>query len=104
MAFNPMLLAAMSDAPENESGLASGLVNTSFMMGGALGLAVLASIAAMKTKAVIVLGVEPINALVSGYHTAFIVGALFAALGATLAATILREPKASSSNQIHSGI
>jgi EmrB/QacA subfamily drug resistance transporter len=104
MAFNPMLLAAMSDAPENESGLASGLVNTSFMMGGALGLAVLASIAAMKTKAVIVLGVEPINALVSGYHTAFIVGTLFAALGATLAATILREPKASSSNQIHSGI
>jgi len=41
-----MLLAAMNDVPPDESGLASGMVNTSFMMGGALGLAVLASIAA----------------------------------------------------------
>ncbi len=45
MAFNPLLLAAMSDVSPEESGLASGLVNTAFMMGGALGLAVLASIA-----------------------------------------------------------
>jgi uncharacterized protein YqjF (DUF2071 family) len=43
MAFNPVLLAAMSDVEPNEAGLASGVVNTSFMMGGALGLAVLAS-------------------------------------------------------------
>ena len=46
IAFNPLLLAAMSDVDESESGLASGIVNTSFMMGGALGLAVLASLAA----------------------------------------------------------
>ncbi|HSC63163.1 MAG TPA: DHA2 family efflux MFS transporter permease subunit, partial [Caldimonas sp.] len=45
IAFNPLLLAAMSDVDESESGLASGIVNTSFMMGGALGLAVLASVA-----------------------------------------------------------
>src|SRR5438046_6330631 len=49
MAFNPVLLAAMSDVEPSESGLASGLVNTSFMMGGALGLAVLASIAASRS-------------------------------------------------------
>src|SRR5436309_9737983 len=49
MAFNPMLLAAMSEVAPEESGLASGVVNTSFMMGGALGLAVLASIAASRT-------------------------------------------------------
>ena len=49
IAFNPLLLAAMSDVDESESGLASGIVNTSFMMGGALGLAVLASLAAAHT-------------------------------------------------------
>ena len=49
MAFNPVLLAAMSDVEPEEAGLASGVVNTSFMMGGALGLAVLASIAAART-------------------------------------------------------
>ena len=50
MAFNPVLLAAMSDVEPEESGLASGVVNTAFMMGGALGLAVLASLAASRTR------------------------------------------------------
>ena len=49
IAFNPVLLAAMSDVAPEESGLASGFVNTAFMMGGALGLAVLASLAASRT-------------------------------------------------------
>src|SRR5439155_1451221 len=49
MAFNPVLLAAMNDVDQTEAGLASGVVNTSFMMGGALGLAVLASVAASRT-------------------------------------------------------
>ena len=49
VAFNPMLLAAMSDVEPSRSGLASGLVNTAFMMGGALGLAALASLAAARS-------------------------------------------------------
>ena len=52
MAMNPVLIAAMSDVEPSESGLASGVVNTGFMMGGALGLAVLASLAAWRTGSV----------------------------------------------------
>jgi MFS family permease len=67
MALNPVMLAAMNDVDPSESGLASGVVNTSFMMGGSLGLAVLASLSAAR-----------------GYHAAFAVGALFATIAAAL--------------------
>ena len=49
LAFNPVLMAAMSDVEPQDAGLASGITNTAFMMGGALGLAVLASVAASRT-------------------------------------------------------
>ena len=81
IAFNPILLAAMSDVAPEESGLASGLVNTAFMMGGALGLAVLASLAASRTDTLTADGDSHLEALTGGYHSAFIVGALFAAGG-----------------------
>src|SRR5205085_4181992 len=73
MAFNPVLLAAMSDVEQSESGLASGIVNTSFMMGGALGLAVLASIAASRTQSLAASGQGATAALNGGYHLAFLV-------------------------------
>ena len=90
MAFNPVLLAAMSDVAPQESGLASGLVNTSFMMGGALGLAVLASLAASRTSTLRAGGDDRLSALTGGYHLAFVIGALFAALAASLGAVLLR--------------
>jgi EmrB/QacA subfamily drug resistance transporter len=90
MAFNPMLLAAMSDVEPNDSGLASGVVNTSFMMGGALGLAILASLAASRTGSLLATGGGPVAALNGGYHVAFIVGAVFAAAAAVLGAALLR--------------
>jgi EmrB/QacA subfamily drug resistance transporter len=82
IAFNPLLLAAMNDVHPSESGLASGVVNTAFMMGGALGLAVLASLAAARTDALAAAGATPQAALTGGYHLAFMVGAVFAALAA----------------------
>jgi MFS family permease len=94
-AFSPMLLAAMGDADPSESGLASGLVNTSFMMGGALGLAILASIAASRTSALLAAGHGRIAALDAGYHTAFLIGALFALLAASLGALLLRTASTS---------
>jgi len=90
MAFNPVLLAAMSDVEPSEAGLASGIVNTAFMMGGALGLAVLASIAASRSGSLRADGDGPLVALTGGYHIAFLVGAAFAVLAATLGATLLR--------------
>jgi len=96
-AFNPMLLAAMNDVPQDESGLASGIVNTSFMMGGSLGLAILASIAAFQTIKLVSSGVPQIVALTGGYHAAFLVGAIFAGLAALLSATMLRVSKVQNS-------
>jgi EmrB/QacA subfamily drug resistance transporter len=91
-AFNPVLLAAMSDAEPDQAGLASGLVNTSFMMGGALGLAVLASLAASRTGALLAHGQSQAAALTGGYHAAFLAGAAAAAAAAALGATLLRAP------------
>jgi MFS family permease len=91
MAFNPVLLAAMSDVKPSEAGLASGVVNTSFMMGGALGLAILASLAASRTDTLQASGDSSLVALTGGYHLAFLVGAVFAAGGAALGAVLLRS-------------
>ena len=93
VAFNPVLLAAMSEVAPSESGLASGMVNTSFMLGGSLGLAVLASLAASRTADLAVLGAAMPAALAGGYRVAFAVGAVFAASGGLLA-LLLREPAA----------
>jgi EmrB/QacA subfamily drug resistance transporter len=84
IAFNPLLLAAMGEVPEDESGLASGLVNTSFMMGGALGLAILASAAAAFTSSALASGVGATEALNNGYHLAFLLGGIAAATAALL--------------------
>jgi len=94
LAFNPVLLAAMSDVAPQESGLASGVVNTSFMMGGAVGLAALASLAASRTDSLEASGHGQLDALVGGYHAAFMAGALFALAGAVIGGTFLRTRSA----------
>jgi EmrB/QacA subfamily drug resistance transporter len=94
IAFNPLLLAAMRDVDESESGLASGIVNTAFMMGGALGLAVLASLAARHTGAS-----ADLAALNDGYRLAFAAGALCALVAAAVGALLIpprAEPAAAS--------
>jgi EmrB/QacA subfamily drug resistance transporter len=85
MALNPVMLAAMGEVAPTESGLASGILNTSFMMGGALGLAVLAALSAARTENLLAAGAASPAALTSGYQWAFAVGAAFAALAAALA-------------------
>jgi MFS family permease len=98
MAFNPVLLAAMSDVSPSESGLASGVVNTAFMMGGALGLAILVSLASSRTDSLRASAHGPLASLNGGYHAAFLVGALFAASAAIIGGTLLRTRQ-----QAHAG-
>jgi len=90
IAFNPILLAAMSDVGPQDAGLASGVVNTAFMMGGALGLAILASLADSRTTSLLDSGTGELSALNSGYHIAFLVGAIFCVAAAGVAAVLLR--------------
>jgi hypothetical protein len=94
MALNPLILAAMSDVDPAESGIASGIVNTAFMMGGALGLAVLASLAVARTEAVLDIGALEAVALSAGYRVAFGVAAGFAAVAAAAAWTAIRGGEA----------
>jgi EmrB/QacA subfamily drug resistance transporter len=90
LAFNPVLMAAMSDVEPQDSGLASGIANTAFMMGGALGLAVLASVAAARTTHLLGSGHGSLAALTGGYHLAFALGAVLAIAAAVVGATFLR--------------
>ena len=99
VAFNPMLLAAMNDVSPSESGLASGMVNTAFMLGGPLGLAVLASLAASRSQALLAAWRTQTFALASGYQSAFLAGACFAALAALIGATLLRIARAPAGEQ-----
>jgi EmrB/QacA subfamily drug resistance transporter len=92
--FPALMTMAMSAATREDSGLASGLVNTTQQVGGALGLAVIATLSASRTDSLRTSGDSLPNALTGGYHLAFGIGAglVIAALGLTLA--LLRPPAA----------
>jgi MFS family permease len=94
LAFNPVLMAAMSDVEPQDAGLASGVANTAFMMGGALGLAALASLAASRTHHLEAAGRNSIDALTGGYHAAFALGAVLAVTAAIVGGTLLRNATA----------
>ena len=94
--FNPVFLAAMSDVEPSESGLASGVVNTAFMMGGALGLAALVSLSDRRTESLAASGDGHLAALTGGFHLAFLLAALLSVAAAVVGATLLRTAAAPS--------
>ena len=92
LAFPALTSLAMSGATPEDAGLVSGLVNTSLQVGGALGLAVLATLATGRTDALLADGEGNASALTGGFAFAFIVAAALVAAAIVVAATVLRSP------------
>ena len=91
LGFPALATLAMSGATPSDSGLASGLVNTSVQVGGAIGLAVLATLASEHTKSLRADGESTAAALNSGYHLAYLIGAGLVAVAVLIAVTVLRS-------------
>jgi hypothetical protein len=89
LAFPSLMTLAMSGATESDSGLASGLVNTTLQVGGAVGLAVLATLATERTEGLLADGESTAAALNSGYHLAYLIGAALVIVAITVALTVL---------------
>lgn len=87
----PLLTIAMADVPKSDAGVASGLVNVSMWLASSTGLAVFGSLAAGRTNHDLAQGQGMATSLVAGYHEVFLVGALMAALGLLVTATLLRS-------------
>jgi len=105
LTFVPVTLIATSGIPAGDAGLASGLFNTSQQVGGALGLAVLSTLATTKTSDVLAsVGREPTqaetaSALVDGFHLAWIGTAVLLAAGVALLLTLLRRRDVAAASQ-----
>ena len=94
LGFPGLMTFAMSGASPQDAGLASGVVNTSVQVGGAIGLAVLATLASERTAGLVADGHSHAAALNSGFHFAYLIGAACLAVAVVVAAGTLREPRA----------
>lgn len=92
-AMLPLLTIAMSGVPEADAGLASGIVNVSMQLAGALGIAVLGTLASDRAESLAGAGASPAAALTGGYHLALEVAAVTVAVGIVIAAAVLRQPR-----------
>jgi MFS family permease len=104
LCFPALMTLAMSGATASDAGLASGLINTTAQVGGALGLAVLATLSASRSNELIGTGESTAAALTSGYHLAFGIGAALVAVAILVAITVLEpESRAKKEPEVHQG-
>jgi EmrB/QacA subfamily drug resistance transporter len=94
LAFPSLMTLAMSTATPEDSGLVSGLVNTSQQVGGALGLSVLATLASTRADSLRTAGASAARALTDGYHLAFLIGVFSVAAGVALSVWLVLSPHA----------
>jgi EmrB/QacA subfamily drug resistance transporter len=92
LAFPALMTLSMSGATPSDSGLASGLVNTTLQVGGAIGLAVVTTFATERTEGLLADGESTASALTSGYHLAYLIGAGLVAVALVIALTVIRPP------------
>jgi MFS family permease len=100
LAYIPAMIAGTASAKPEEMGLASGLINTTYQVGSALGLAIMTAIASSSTDDRLAGGANPLTALNTGFHDAFIGAAIVAAVGAVLTLVWLRTPRATASASV----
>jgi EmrB/QacA subfamily drug resistance transporter len=98
--FLPLLTIGMADAPKRDAGLASGIINVSVQLFGAIGLASLGTVATDHTKALSASGHSAIAALTGGYHLAYVVGAVCVAVGILASFVILRPPRSTVAQEV----
>jgi MFS family permease len=98
--FLPLLTIGMADAPRRDAGLASGIINVSVQLFGAIGLAALGTIATDRTKSLSASGHSLSSALTGGYHLAYMVAAICVALGILATFLILRPPASTVAQEV----
>jgi EmrB/QacA subfamily drug resistance transporter len=100
LAFPALMTLSMSGATPSDSGLASGLVNTTLQVGGAIGLAVVTTFATERTEGLLADGESTASALTSGYHLAYLIGAGLVAVALVIALTVIRSPSQGTSQPV----
>jgi hypothetical protein len=100
LCFPALMTLAMSGATPSDAGLASGLINTTAQVGGALGLAVLATLSASRSEQLIGDGESTAAALTSGYHLAFGIGAVLVVVAIAVAVSVL-QPERQTEEEFH---
>jgi EmrB/QacA subfamily drug resistance transporter len=103
VAFPALMMLAMSGATPSDAGLASGLVNTTGQVGGAIGLALLATLSTERTQRLLEDGESTAAALNGGFHLAYLIGAACAAVAIAVAVTVLRSEQPAAAHEARVG-